>query len=185
MSVNPPSIGFWLKWLLTILAFPIGGAAAIAVAKSIGAVNAAIGGAIAGAVIGAAQWLILRQAIGVNASWIAATGGGLASGLAVAVALFGTETVGGPLVIRGAVAGAVVGFMQWFILRHYVSMTWVWVLAVTLCWAVGWIVTRAAGVRPGRYRPQSCGEDYSDQLHSLVSLAYRHGNDSGIALRAS
>lgn len=147
MSVQHLSIGFWLKWILTVVAFPIGGAAAIAVAKSlVGPVNGVIGGVIAGAIIGAAQWLVLRQAIGVGASWIAATGGGLALGLAVAVGLLGTETVGGPLVIRGAVAGAVVGFMQWLILRHYASMAWVWVLAVTLFWAVGWIVTRAAGI---------------------------------------
>ena len=147
MSANDLGIGFWLKWILTVLAFPIGGAAAIAVARSMaGPANAAIGGAIAGAVIGAAQWLVLRQAIGVGAWWIAAIGGGLALGLAVAVALFGTETVGGPLVIRGAIAGAMIGIMQWLILRHYLSMAWVWVLAVTFCWTVGWIVTRAAGV---------------------------------------
>ena len=138
---------FWLKWVLTVFAFPIGGAAAIAVARSLsGPVSAAIGGATAGAIIGAAQWLVLRQSIGVGASWIAATGSGLALGLAVAVALFGTGTVGGQLVIRALIVGAVVGFMQWLILRHYVSMAWVWVLAVAVCWAVGWIVTRAAGV---------------------------------------
>lgn len=138
---------FWLKWVLTVFAFPIGGAAAIAVARSIrGPVNAAIGGVIAGAFIGAAQWLVLRQSIGVSAAWIAATGGGMALGLAVAVALFGTGTVGAPLLIRGLIVGAVVGFMQWLILRHHASMAWVWVLAVTVCWAVGWIVTRAAGV---------------------------------------
>ena len=138
---------FWLKWVLTIFAFPIGGAAAIAVAGSIrGPLNAAVGAAVAGAVIGAAQWLVLRQSVGIGASWVAATSGGLALGLAVAVALFGTGTVGGPLVIRGLIVGAVVGLMQWLILRHYVSMAWVWVLVVTVCWAVGWIVTRAAGV---------------------------------------
>jgi hypothetical protein len=62
-----------LWWTATLLAFPLAGLAARALAGPVDAVWAAtLAGAVAGLVIGVAQGLALRR-VGVNARWIAAT----------------------------------------------------------------------------------------------------------------
>jgi len=147
MSTGNPSLGFWLKWMLTFLSFPIGGGLAYLVVRSMaGIAQAATGGAITGLVLGAAQWLVLRQVIALSSWWIAATGLGLAAGLALGVVLTGTSVEFRPLVLRAALTGGLLGVSQWLLLRRYVAMAGWWGLVIALGWALGWTVTRAVGV---------------------------------------
>lgn len=139
-----------LAWVATLLAFPIAGLAARAVAGPVDEIwTAALGGAVAGAVIGAAQWLALRRT-GVDARWIVATAVGLAAGLGLAFAIFEYGDAAGDMATVGAVSGLGIGIAQWWLLRGLVegSRAWLWAPATAVAWALGWTVTTAIGVDP-------------------------------------
>lgn len=147
MNPTPPTPEFWLKWLLTFFAFPLGGGLAFLLIRSAASVGqAAVGGAITGLILGVAQWIVLRQMIALSSWWIVATGLGLALGLALSVALLGTGLELRPLVIRAALTGGILGISQWLLLRQYIALAGWWAAVVMLGWVTGWIVTRAAGV---------------------------------------
>jgi len=147
MNIDRASASFWLTWMLTFLSFPIGGSLAYALVRSVDSVrDGAIAGFVAGAVIGIAQWLVLRRAIPLDGWWIAASALGLAGGLALGVAALGSGTAAGELALRGAITGAVFGVMQWLILRQYISTAGWWAPLIAAGWALGWTVTRLAGV---------------------------------------
>jgi hypothetical protein len=101
---------------------------------------------VTGAVLGAVQWLALRRRLALSPWWIAATALGMGAGLALSLALLGTSTDGAALPLRGLIAGAVLGIAQYMLLRSVSSRALVWALVVALCWALGWMITRAAGV---------------------------------------
>src|SRR3954466_6419439 len=104
---------FWAGWGLAFLGFPLGGLAAYALVGGITTpLEGAIGGAAAGAVIGLAQWLVLRRRLALSPWWIAATAAGMGAGLALGIALLGTDTDGAVLPLRGLVTGAGSGIAQ-------------------------------------------------------------------------
>jgi hypothetical protein len=139
--------GFWAGWGAAFLGFPIGGLAGMGVAGAItGVPQAALGGLATGAVIGAAQWLVLRRRLSLDYWWIVATAGGMSAGLALAVALLGIDTGDNSLPLRGLITGALIGISQYFVLRGLTNRAALWAAVVTLGWAIGWLVTRAAGV---------------------------------------
>ena len=96
--------------------------------------------------IGAAQWLVLRRRLPLTPAWIAATALGMGTGLALSIALLGTDTVGNALPLRGLITGAGIGGAQYLLLRGVMSRAPVWALIVALSWAIGWMITRAAGI---------------------------------------
>ena len=123
------------RWILTIVAFPLGGFLAIQVASTAdGPGWAALAGLIAGAVIGTAQWLALRPRV--TALWIPITSAGMAVGLALGALVTGGATDLGSLALLGAIAGAVVGGAQAALLRK-----WAWPLVVGTSWAAGWVIS--------------------------------------------
>jgi hypothetical protein len=138
---------FWLVWALAFLGFPIGGLLAnLVVGPVITPVQAGIAGAITGAVLGAAQWLVLKGRIPVSFWWIIATSAGLALGLALSVALLGSEVSGDVLFGRAAITGFWVGAAQWFLLQQKLAGSAIWIVVVGLGWVIGWIMTRGAGI---------------------------------------
>lgn len=139
--------GFWGGWALAFLGFPIGGLAGVGLVGAVtGVPQAAIGGAATGAVIGAAQWLVLRRRLPLSPWWIGATSVGMAVGLALGVGLLGIDTSDTSLPLRGLVTGAGIGLAQYLVLRRLTDRAPAWAVAVTFGWALGWVVTRAAGV---------------------------------------
>lgn len=139
--------GFWAGWGLAFLGFPLGGLAGLGLAGPIiGVPQAALGGAATGAVIGAAQWLVLRRRLPLAPWWIAATAAGMSGGLALGVGLLGVDTAGAALPLRGLVTGACIGLAQYLVLRRLSPRASIWPFVVAGGWAVGWLVTRAAGV---------------------------------------
>jgi hypothetical protein len=137
--------------MLTFLGFPVGGALAFLFVGSInGAADGALGGGVAGAVLGAAQWLVLRGRLRMTPLWIAATSLGLALGDGVGVALTGTGTTIGDLLVTGLVSGVAVGLLQGALLGRRVQVAGLWTLVVALAWPLGWTVTWAVGVDVGR-----------------------------------
>jgi hypothetical protein len=139
--------GFWIAWAVAFLGFPLGGtAAAVLVGAITTPLAGALGGALTGAVIGVAEWLVLRRRLPLTPAWIAATALGMGVGLALSIALLGTDTAGSALPLRGLITGAGIGAAQYVLLRGIISRAPVWVLVVALSWTVGWLITRAVGV---------------------------------------
>jgi hypothetical protein len=139
--------GFWVGWGAAFLGFPIGGLAGLGAAGAVtGIPQALIGGAATGAVIGATQWLVLHRRLAVTPWWIVATAVGMGGGLALGVALLGTDMDGLTLPLRALVTGAGIGIAQFAVLRSITSRAPAWALIVTLGWALGWLITRAAGI---------------------------------------
>ena len=147
MATSAGGGSFWMGWPLAFLGFPLGGVAAAALIGPITtALTAAIEGAVTGAVLGTVQWLALRRQLSLSPWWIAATALGLGTGLALGIALLGTSTDGAALPLRGLIAGAGIGIAQYMLLRAITSRAPIWPLIVALGWALGWMITRAAGV---------------------------------------
>jgi hypothetical protein len=141
---------FWLTWFVAFIGFPIGGTLAKLL---VGPVNnpatAALAGAITGAALGTAQWLVLRQQSSISILWIMATSLGMALGLAVSVAFFGSE-VEQNLLWRALVTGLIIGIAQALIIRIELSVTIlkavVWALTIGVGFVLGWFITRSVGV---------------------------------------
>src|SRR5215212_9179307 len=127
---------FWIAWGVAFLGFPLGGAAAAVLVGAITTpLTGALGGALTGAVIGAAQWLVLRRRFPVTPVWSAATALGMGVGLALSIALLGTDTGSSALPLRGLITGAGIGGAQYLLLRSTISRAPVWALVVALSWA--------------------------------------------------
>ena len=137
-----------LVWIATLVAFPLAGIAARAVAGPVDAVGTAfLAGAVSGLVLGVAQWLALRR-IGADFRWIVATAVGLSVGLGLAYAIFEYGDSVGDLAVVGAVSGLGIGIAQWWVLRDLINGSIAWIPATTVAWALGWTVTTAIGVDP-------------------------------------
>jgi hypothetical protein len=151
MTSNHVSTGwrFWGACGLAFLGFPLGGLASIGLVGGVESVlDGAIGGAACGATLGAVQWLVLRRRLSLPRSWIVATSLGMASGLALTLALFGTSTTGSVLLLRGVTTGVLIGLAQWVVLRG----------SVPRAWGLGADGRGRLGARLGResrYRPRS------------------------------
>jgi hypothetical protein len=145
---RPTGVKTFLIWAgLSLIGIPLGGYLGHTVAGAVDSVMPAlIGGALTGAAIGLAQWLMLRRSLGIGPEWIVATSVGLAVGLAIGAMAVGYETTTSQLAIMGAISGAAVGIAQGLLLRDKFSLWHVWMVAMPVLWALGWVVTDAAGI---------------------------------------
>ncbi len=140
---------FWLFWVLAFLSFPIAGLLANLVGAVTTPVRAILAGAIAGATLGLVQWLVLKSRLPLlPIGWAVAMSIGMAVGLAISTLLLGSETGGNELLWRAAVTGLCIGIAQWLILRQVLPLpqSVIWIGVVAVGWALGWFVTRAAGI---------------------------------------
>ena len=140
---------FWLFWVFAFLGFPIAGLLANLVGAVTTPVRAVLAGAIAGAVLGLFQWLVLKSRLPqLSIWWIIATSAGFAIGLAISTALLGSETAGSELLWRGVITGLCIGAAQCLVLRQVLPLpqSLIWIGVVGLVWALGWFVTRSAGI---------------------------------------
>jgi len=140
---------FWLFWVLAFLSFPIAGLLANLVGAVTTPVRAILAGAIAGATLGLVQWLVLKSRLPLlPIRWAVAMSIGMAVGLAISTLLLGSETGGNELLWRAAVTGLCIGIAQWLILRQVLPLpqSVIWIGVVAVGWALGWFVTRAAGI---------------------------------------
>lgn len=137
-----------LSWIgVALVAFPLAGYAGWGIGGHVDGVGPAlIGGAITGAGIGLVQWLFLRRDIDIGPAWILATGVALAAGLGVGAAVVGYETTPSQLAIMGAISGAAVGIAQGILLRNRFSLWHVWMVAMPVMYAIGWLVTESIGI---------------------------------------
>ena len=140
---------FWLFWVLAFLSFPIAGLLANLVGSVTTPVRAILAGAIAGATLGLIQWLVLKSRLPLPPiGWVIATSVGMAVGLAISTVLVGSETGGNELLWRGAITGLCIGIAQYMVLQQVLPLpqSVIWIGVVAVGWALGWFVTRAAGI---------------------------------------
>jgi hypothetical protein len=137
-----------LSWIgVALVAFPLAGYAGWGIGGHVDGVGPAlIGGAITGAGIGLVQWLFLKRDLDIGPAWILATGVALAAGLGVGAAVVGYETTPSQLAIMGAISGAAVGIAQGILLRNRFSLWHVWIVAMPVMYAIGWLVTESIGI---------------------------------------
>jgi hypothetical protein len=137
-----------LCWIgIALVAFPVAGYAGWGIGGHVDGVGPAlIGGAISGAGIGLVQWLFLKRDLNMSPAWILATSVALAAGLSIGAAVVGYDTTPGQLAIMGAISGAAVGIAQGILLRDRFSLWHVWMLAMPVMFAIGWVVSESIGV---------------------------------------
>jgi hypothetical protein len=138
---------WWIGWLATFLALPIGGALAKVLVGSVDApLSGLLAGGVAGIVIGTGQWLVLRAEVPGVALWAGATAVGLAAGLAAGASLVGFGLGTADLVVMGACSGLGVGVLQAVALGKRVRGAWRWALLNPPLWALSWFISIAIGV---------------------------------------
>jgi hypothetical protein len=149
---------FWLQWVLAnALAWLVGAALIVPVSYTIFNLLAdarimyfsyevassyiygsMIGGAIYGVLIGAMQWFVLHHYIHrLLLSWMVLSILGWALGAGVLA--YGAATFSNDLLapgVRGVVLGAIVGALQWLVLRRYAYHAGWWVLMVGIGWGL-------------------------------------------------
>lgn len=88
--------------------------------------------------VGALQALLFRKEIPFAVGWLLASMfAGVASGIVAAVA--GDL---GDLILGFGGFGALLGIMQWFVLRQQIARAWWWLLASPLGWGWGLVIAR-------------------------------------------
>src|SRR5687768_8677470 len=134
--LNSTARGNWLRWLPTILAFPVGGYLAHALVGPADQLAATLlGGALLGAVLGPAQVLALRSRVA-PLPWIGATAVGLAVGVTLGSAVVDYGTGPSDLAVQGAISGAVLGAAQLLVLRGRLPGAWRWVPLTAVAWTL-------------------------------------------------
>src|SRR5215216_1250009 len=135
--LTPDARWAWLRWLPTILAFPLGGYLA---RELVGPADQ----------LGATQALALRSRVA-PLPWIGATAVGLAVGVALGSAAVDYGTGPADLAVQGAISGAVFGAAQALALRGRLPGAWRWLPLTAVAWTLGWTVPRAAGIDVERH----------------------------------
>jgi hypothetical protein len=138
----------FIRWVPTLLAFPIGGAiakisfgGASTVMKSVG------GGLIVGLTVGLIQFIALKK-FGVSTSWIAATA--IATTVAALINSYAFSFKFDSLSLTGSglVAGLLVGIAQSLSQTRDLKFLFVWSLSTMLAWALAWFITSKVIVDP-------------------------------------
>lgn len=130
----------FVRWIPTILGFPLGGWLAIQLSgPNAGPLSAALTGLTVGTVIGAVQWLALGRAVGWR--WLVGSVVGMAVGGAIAAIATGSGTSVMALIATGLISGTLVGAAQGLALRRGLLVALVWTATVGIAWAIGWLVT--------------------------------------------
>ncbi len=149
---------FWLKW---VLAYAITLAISVVPAFIYPGVNEAIGatlgrnaaativsmlallsGILIAILAGMLQWLVLRQHVRwANQWWLATSVGWIAGGFLAPYAAFAVLGARPPTLsfnaVTAPVSAAVVGILQWLVLRRRVRRAGWWVLASIASWVIG------------------------------------------------
>ena len=130
-----------LRWVPTLLAFPIGGAIAkIAFGSASTTMKSVGGGLIVGLTVGLIQFIALKK-YGVSTSWIAATA--IATTLAALINsyAFSFKFDSASLTGSGFVAGLLVGVAQALSQSRDIKFAFVWTLSTMVAWALAWFIT--------------------------------------------
>lgn len=130
-----------LRFIPTLLAFPIGGEiTSLAIGSIRTTTDALFGGAIVGLVLGVIQYLALRP-FNFNRLWIASSAIGLTLGSIIAAMITGLKTESPTLALQGLVAGFFVGVAQALSQKRTFATISLWALSVSTTWSTAWFIT--------------------------------------------
>jgi len=137
-----------IRWVPTLLAFPIGGAlaklafgGASNLGKSVG------GGLIVGITVGLIQFVSLKK-FGINTSWIAATAIAMVLAAVINSYAFSFKFDSASLTGSGLVAGLLVGIAQSLSQSRDLKFILVWSFSTMVAWALAWFITSKVIVDP-------------------------------------
>jgi hypothetical protein len=137
-----------IRWIPTLLAFPLGGAIAkIAFGGASNLGKSVGGGLIVGVTVGLIQFLALKK-YGVTTSWITATA--IATILAAIINsyAFSFKFDSSSLTGSGLVAGLLVGIAQSISQSRDIKFVLVWTVSTMVAWALAWFLTSKVIVDP-------------------------------------
>ena len=149
MSEQAKSSVGWAVWLWWVLASAGGGAVGFAAAVALlDLMSAALQRAIdevvifglIGAALGTMQWLVLRGLFSRAGWWVVASTVGAA--IVGVGAAFLSSKIEASLIIAYGLSGAILGVLQWIVLRRQTSRAWLWILASPLGWAIAVLTVR-------------------------------------------
>ncbi|MFF2484819.1 hypothetical protein ACFVSU_00300 [Microbacterium sp. NPDC058062] len=137
---------FFLRWIPTFLAFPLGESIASAVLGTHRSpLTALAAGAIGGGVVGAAQWLALGRLV--DWRWAVWTLGATGAGCALSLVWFGPAVTPAAVAATGLITGGMVGVAQGSLLRRRWRIALAWAATVSLAWGTAGLVGTLDGAR--------------------------------------
>ncbi len=137
-----------IRWVPTLLAFPLGGAIAkIAFGGASNLGRSVGGGLIVGIAVGLIQFVAIKR-YGITTSWITATL--VATGVAAVVNsfVFSFKFDSVSLTGSGLVAGLIVGIAQAFSQSRDLRFVLVWSISTAIAWSLAWLITSKVIVDP-------------------------------------
>jgi hypothetical protein len=137
-----------IRWVPTLLAFPLGGAiakiafgGASSLGKSVG------GGLIVGVTVGIIQFIALKK-YGVSTSWVTATAFATVLAAVINSYAFSFKFDVASLTGSGLIAGLLVGIAQSLSQTREIKFVLVWSLSTMVAWALAWFITSKVIVDP-------------------------------------
>jgi len=137
-----------IRWVPTLLAFPIGGALAkIAFGGASNLGKSVGGGLIVGITVGILQFLALKK-YGISTAWITATAIAMALAAVFNSIAFSFKFDTASLTGSGLVAGLLVGITQSISQSRDLKFAFVWSISSMVAWAIAWFITSKVIVDP-------------------------------------
>jgi hypothetical protein len=137
-----------IRWVPTLLAFPVGGAIAkIAFGGASTTVKSVGGGFIVGITVGLIQFLALKK-YGITTSWITATAVATVVAAVINSYAFSFKFDSASLTGSGLIAGLLVGIAQALSQSRDMKFVLVWTFSTAIAWALAWFITSKVIVDP-------------------------------------
>jgi len=137
-----------IRWVPTLLAFPIGGAIAKIAFGGVSTTMKSVGGGlIVGLTVGLIQFFALKK-YGVSTSWIAATAIATTVAALINSYAFSFKFDSASLTGSGLVAGLLVGIAQALSQSRDSKFAVVWTLSTAIAWSLAWFITSKVIVDP-------------------------------------
>jgi hypothetical protein len=137
-----------IRWVPTLLAFPIGGAIAKVVFGGASNLGKSVGGGlIVGLTVGLIQFLALKK-YGITTSWIATTAIAMVLAALINSYAFSFKFDTASLTGSGLIAGLLVGVAQALSQSRDFKFVFVWTVSTAIAWSLAWFITSKVIVDP-------------------------------------
>jgi hypothetical protein len=137
-----------IRWVPTLLAFPIGGALAkIAFGGASNLGKSVGGGLIVGVTVGLIQFIALKK-YGITTAWIAATAIAMVIAAVINSFAFSFKFDSASLTGSGLIAGLLVGIVQSLSQSRDMRFALTWTISTAIAWSLAWFITSKVIVDP-------------------------------------
>lgn len=137
-----------IRWVPTLLAFPMGGGIAKVIFGSASSTLKSVGGGvIVGLTVGLIQFLALKK-FGISTSWITATAIATTAAALLNSYVFSFKFDSASLTGAGLIAGLLVGAAQALSQSRDLKFALVWTIGTGVAWSLAWFITSKVIVDP-------------------------------------